>query len=136
MLVAHSWETMSFSATQLFRQFSADFSKISTEMEIFMVPSERSSPNLLEYGLFKIQEIFFIYKNKILCEKINFVGFFLQFFFKSLPKFSDFINSNNCIEKSHQNLSDYMQVLLKFFFLNFIIKILTYLKYLFSNLCK
>ena len=25
--------------------------------------------------------------------------FFLQFFFKLLPKFSDFINSDNCIEK-------------------------------------
>ena len=39
------------------------------------------------------------------------MNFFCSFFFKLLTKFSDFINSDDCIVKSHQNLSDYIQFL-------------------------
>ena len=36
-----------------------------------------------------------------------------DFFFEILPKLSDFENSDDCIEKSHQNLSDYNHLLFK-----------------------
>ena len=41
------------------------------------------------------------------------LGFFLQFFFKLLPKFSDFVDSDDCIEIPHQYISDYVQFLFK-----------------------
>ena len=39
----------------------------------------------------------------------------MQIFFEIVPKFSDFVNSTDLIpnSKSHQNLSDYNQFLLK-----------------------
>ena len=37
----------------------------------------------------------------------------MQFFFEILSKFSDFVNSDDCIGKINQNLSDYNQFLLK-----------------------
>ena len=41
---------------------------------------------------------------------------FFSDFFKILPKFSDFVNSDDCIEKkTHENLSDYNQFLLILF---------------------
>ena len=40
--------------------------------------------------------------------------FFLQFFFEILPKFSDFVNSDDHIgKKSYRNLLDYIQFLFK-----------------------
>ena len=60
--------------------------------------SERSSIELSEYILFQIQKIFFIYKNQSIGFKKKIFKFFLQFFFK-LPKFSDFIYSEDCIGK-------------------------------------
>ena len=37
--------------------------------------------------------------------------FFLQFFFEILPKFIDFVNSDDCIEKIIQKSIDYNQFL-------------------------
>ena len=74
---------------------------------ILMVSVERSRSDLLEYTLFHIKKIFFIHKNQFLGEKLpinlgiyrQYVGFFLQFLFELLPKLSNFINSDDCIEK-------------------------------------
>ena len=65
-----------------------------------MVSSVRSSSDLSECNLFQIEEIFFIYNNQFLFEKIKMFSFFCcSFFFKLLPKHSDYINSDDCIEK-------------------------------------
>ena len=48
---------------------------------------------------FKFKIYFFIYKNHFLGEKLFFLEFFLTLFFKLVLKFSDFINSDDCIGK-------------------------------------
>ena len=35
--------------------------------------------------------------------KIKIVRFFFSYFFEILPKFNDFVNSDNCIGISHKN---------------------------------
>ena len=57
---------------------------------------------------------FLIYKNQFLYEK--YLGFFLQFFFKLLPKFSNFINSDDCIGKIKSKAIRYIKFLFKNFF--------------------
>ena len=63
------------------------------------VASKRSSSDLSEYALLHIKKYFFIYENQVLGKEIKKLGFFMQFFFKFLPKFTDFINSDDCIGK-------------------------------------
>ena len=70
-----------------------------------MVSSERRSRDLSEYTLFKNKKKF--YKNQFLGE----ICWFFCSFFKLLTKFSDFINSDDCIKKSHQNLTDFQRIM-------------------------
>ena len=51
--------------------------------------------------------------NKLFGEKLFFLGFFLQFVFKLITKFKDFINPDSYLEKSLQKQSEYIQFLFK-----------------------
>ena len=53
--------------------------------------------------------MFFTHKNRFVCEKINIFRFFGSFFFKLLPKFLNFVNSNYCtifLWYNHWNLQN------------------------------
>ena len=61
---------------------------------------ERPSSDLSEYILFQILKIFFcINKNQFFKWKIEYFRFFFAVFFKILPEFNDFVNSDACIGK-------------------------------------
>ena len=63
-----------------------------------MVPSGRSSLDLSEYTLFKMKNIyFFIYETYFVGDIWKILGFLLHFLLKLLPKFSEFIHSDDCI---------------------------------------
>ena len=66
-----------------------------------MVLSERSSSDLSEYTLFYFKKIFIHSKKSIFIffEKMRFFRFFHAVYFILLPKFTDLINSDNCIGK-------------------------------------
>ena len=67
--------------------------------------------HLSECTLFQVK-ICFIYKNLFLGEKWKIMCVFFAVFFKLLPKYRNFVNSDNCIgKKLHQNLSDCNQFL-------------------------
>ena len=57
-----------------------------------------SSSDISEYTLLQIAITFFIYKKYFLGGKEN-CTFFCSFFFEILKKFSDFVNSDDCIGK-------------------------------------
>ena len=78
-----------------------------------MVPSERSSWVLSEYALLYIKKLFLQFKKSIFRCKMKFFRFFYAVFFILLPKFTDFINSDDCIGKFTSNLSGYIQFLFK-----------------------
>ena len=94
-----------------FQQFFDHNFRLKWNFWILMVSLERSSWDLSECILFYIEKIFFQLLKLIFMWKMNIFRFFLAVFFKLLPKFTDFINSDNCIEKSHQNLSEHTQFL-------------------------
>ena len=62
-----------------------------------MVSSKISGSDLSEYTLYTIKKKF--YKNQILGEKWKILCFFCNFFFKLLPKFSYFIDYDDCMGK-------------------------------------
>ena len=66
-----------------------------------VVSSERPRSDLSEYILSQIKKnIFFIYTKQFLSEKLEICFLFFAFFFlEILPKFSDFINSDDWIGK-------------------------------------
>ena len=74
-----------------------------------MVSSERSNSNLSESFLFEFKKKNVFHKNQFLGDELKIYVFLQFFFFKLLPKFSDFINFDDCIWKPHQNLSDHIQ---------------------------
>ena len=85
--------------TQPSRQFSADFFIITFDWkgnfkfwwfyrkDLFQIHQNQS--------YFKFLKNLFIHKNQFLGEKIN---VFFAIFFTLLPKFSDFVNSDDCIK--------------------------------------
>ena len=63
-----------------FQQFFHHNFRLKWNFWILMVPSERSCWDLSEYISFYIRKYFFIYKNKFLGEKLNFLVFLCSFF--------------------------------------------------------
>ena len=113
------WEFPQGSNFVNFQQFFHHNFWLKIKYCILMVSSERSSSDLSEYTQFQIQKYFYIYKDQLIFSwKKKNIRFFLAVFKEILPNFSDFINSDDCIErkKNHKNLSDYNQFSFKSIF--------------------
>ena len=68
---------------------------------MLMVSSKISSSDISVYmPYFDLKNIGLIYKNQFFGEKLKILGFFGSFF-KLLPKFKDFLNSDHYVGKNH-----------------------------------
>ena len=76
-----------------------------------MRSSEISSSELSEYTPFPPKKYIFIIKNQLLGDNFRFI--FLHFFFEILPKFSDLVNSDDCIGKVTSNYVSLQQDFIK-----------------------
>ena len=76
-----------------------------------MVSLERSSSDLSESNLFQFN-LFFIPKNQFLGEKLKILDFFFAVYL-IFTKFSNFVNSDDCIRKNHPKIYQTTPVFIK-----------------------